>query len=259
MHILVVLRNIYNNPDLFDDEAYLSKSDCNILAEAMMLKEHIPCKVTALLFAENVPDNIQTLKKACTYGADEGYLIHFSQFDFSETESLAQVMAQTIQCYFSDYDLILFGRLAYDGDAINLATQVSCHLDIPRVVYSQALHVEDHQIYSTKYVSASEESVYLLKGKCLIQSIREKGVTRQPKIEDIIRTYQDVEIQLLDGDAIYSKLPSQRNPLHCIGKTEPSTDKADTMRFLNGSNDHASAANLLQILYEKGFQVKRND
>ena len=257
MHILVILRNIYNNPDLFDDEAYLCKSDCNLLAEAMMLKEHIPCKVTALLFAENVPDNIQTLKKACTYGADEGYLIHFRNFDFSQTESLAQVMARTIQCYFPAYDGILLGRLAYDGDAINLATQLSCHLGIPRVVYSQALFVEDDYIYTRKFISSSEEAVYLLKGKFLIQSIREQGVTRQPRIADIIRTYQDLEIQLLDGDMIYGALPPLEKGLCCIGKTEPSTDKADTMTFLNGSNDNASAANLLRILHEKGFQVQK--
>ena len=70
MNILVILRNIYSNPDLFDDEQYLCKSDCNVLAEAMMLKEQFIGQVTALLFAENVSDNIETLKKACTYGAD---------------------------------------------------------------------------------------------------------------------------------------------------------------------------------------------
>lgn len=32
-------------------------------------------------------------------------------------------MAETIRTYFLDYDLILFGRLAYDGDAVNVSTQ----------------------------------------------------------------------------------------------------------------------------------------
>ena len=81
MNILVILRNIYSNPDLFDDEQYLCKSDCNVLAEAMMLKELFTGQVTALLFAE------------------------------------------TIRTYFPDYDLILFGRLAYDGDAVSISTR----------------------------------------------------------------------------------------------------------------------------------------
>ena len=82
-----------------------------------MLKEHFIGQVTALLFTENVSDNIETLKKACTYGADAACLIGFERFDFSETEQLSQIMAETIRTYFLDYDLILFGRLAYDGDA----------------------------------------------------------------------------------------------------------------------------------------------
>lgn len=257
MNILVILRNIYSNPDLFDDEQYLCKSDCNILAEAMMLKEQMPCKVTALLFAENVPDNIETLKKACTYGADEGFLIGFENFDFSQTEQLSRIMARTIQGYFPEYDLILFGRLAYDGDAINVSTQVSCHLGIPRVVYSREIYSEDHVLYSRKYISSSEEAVYRLKGPLLIQSIREQGVTRQPKIADIIRTYNEVEIQHLDGDAIADGLPAERNGLRLIKKTEPPKDKSTAMTLLNGLSDDESAANLLRILREKGFQGRK--
>lgn len=258
MNILVILRNIYSNPDLFDDEQYLCKSDCHILAEAMMLKEQLQGKVTALLFAENVPDNIETLKKACTYGADEGYLIGFNHFDFSQTEQLSRIMARAIQRYFPDYDMILFGRLAYDGDAVNIAAQVSCHLGIPKIVYSREIYTEDDTIYSRKYISASEEFLYHLKGRVLIQSIREQGVTRQPKIADIIRTYNDVEIQHLDGDAIFAELPPQKTGLHLIAKTEPQKDTSTTMTLLNGLSDEASAANLLRVLREKGFQeIKR--
>lgn len=117
-------------------------------------------QVTALLFTENVSDNIETLKKACTYGADAACLIGFERFDFSETEQLSQIMAETIRTYFLDYDLILFGRLAYDGDAVNVSTQVSCHLGIPRVVYSQEIYTKDQVLYARKYISSSKEAVY---------------------------------------------------------------------------------------------------
>lgn len=168
MNILVILRNIYSNPDLFDDEQYLCKSDYNVLAESIMLKEHFIGQVTALLFTENVSDNIETLKKACTYGADAACLIGFERFDFSETEQLSQIMAETIRTYFPDYDLILFGRLAYDGDAVNVSTQVSCHLGIPRVVYSREIYTKDQVLYARKYISSSKEAVYRLKRPVLI-------------------------------------------------------------------------------------------
>ena len=158
MNIWVILRNIYSNPDLFDDEQYLCKSDYNVLAESIMLKEHFIGQVTALLFTENVSDNIETLKKACTYGADAACLIGFERFD----------NAKTIRTYFPDYDLILFGRLAYDGDAVNVSTQVSCHLGIPRVVYSREIYTKDQVLYARKYISSSKEAVYRLKRPVLI-------------------------------------------------------------------------------------------
>ena len=67
-------------------------------------------------------------------------------------------MAETIRTYFLDYDLILFGRLAYDGDAVNVSTQVSCHLGIPRVVYSQEIYTKDQVLYARKYISSSKKA-----------------------------------------------------------------------------------------------------
>ena len=77
-------------------------------------------------------------------------------------------MAETIRTYFPDYDLILFGRLAYDGDAVNVSTQVSCHLGIPRVVYIQEIYTKDQVLYARKYISSSKEAVYRLKRPVLI-------------------------------------------------------------------------------------------
>lgn len=105
--------------------------------------------------------------------------------------------------------------------------------------------------------SSSKEAVYRLKRPVLIQSIREQGVTRQPKIADIIRTYQDMTIQHLDGNAIAAGLSSAKTGLHLIRKTEPSKDKSTSMTLLNGLSDDESAANLLRILREKGFQGRR--
>lgn len=254
MKILVVLRNIYGNEDGVEEEKFLSKSDCNVLSEAMLLKEQLQGTVTALLFAENVPESIQTLKKACSYGAEEGCLVGFQSFDFSQTELLAQVMAETIRKYFSEYEMILFGRIAYDGDAINIATQLSCYLNLPRIVYSKEMFVENNEIYSRKYSSPSEEMIYRVEGRVLIQSIREHGLIRQPKIADIIRTYHDLEIRKLCAEEIIPEIQTQDTGVHLIKKVKSQEKKEKKMILLNGANDRESAYNLLKILQKKGFR-----
>lgn len=258
MKILVILRNIYSNPDVFDNEQYLCKSDCNILAEAMMLKEQCGGQVTALLFGEKVEENVKTLQKACTYGADEGALIGFHDFDFSDTEAFAKVIARTIETEYADYSLILFGRLAYDGDAVNLATQVACHLSCARVVYSREINIKEGKICARKYLSSSEEVICQVDAdKVLIQSIREHGVTRQPKISDIIRTYNGLEITQINGDAIAAKIPENNTGFRLFKKTEPEENTEKKMVLLNGKNDEESSVNLLNLLQKSGFQGKK--
>lgn len=257
MKIIVILRNIYNSFDFFDDEQYLCKSDCNVIAEAMMLKEalHESVEITALLFAEKNQDNIKTLKKASTYGVDKSILIEFQKFDFSDTKRFSQIIATTIKRMNTKPNLILFGRLACDGDAVNLATQTACQLQWPRIVYSKEIFVANEQLYSKKYICSSEEIIYQLDMKqVVIQSIRKHGVTRQPKITDIVRAYNNFEIEYVDGDMIASGILEKQKGFLLTQKTEPKEAVNKKLLSLNDINDEATAKKLLELLQKKGFR-----
>lgn len=272
MKILVVLRNIYHNPDLFDDEQYLCKSDRNILAEAVMLKEKYGGDITALLFAEDVEDSEKALKKACTYGADQVFHIVLDKFDFSDTSTFSRVISRTLQQYFREFDLLLFGRLAYDGDSVNIATQTAHRLGIPAIMYSKEILAqkeerrEDNQskensgdsrekrITVRKMVSDLEDIVYDLELPALVQSMREKGVTRQPKMADIIRTYSEVEVKKIDGDRIARKVRENKGKIVLYRKSELEDDTHKELQLLNGMSDKESSMNLIEILSRLGFE-----
>lgn len=258
MKILVILRNIYNNSDLFAEEQYLCKSDRNILAEAVMLKEKYGGDITAVLFAEDVEDSEMALKKACTYGADDAVHIVLNKFDFSDTSTFSRLISKTLEQYFKDFDLLLFGRLAYDGDAVNIATQTAYRLKIPAIVYSKEIEKGKRSIKKSitvrKMASDLEDIVYQLELPALVQSVREEGVTRQPKIADIIRTYSEVEVKKIDGDRIAREVGENQGRIILDRKSEFEDDGCKEYQSLNGLSDKESAQNLIDVLKRLGFE-----
>lgn len=279
MKILVVLRNLYNNPDLFDEEQYLCKSDQNILSEAVMLREEYGGDITAVLFAEDVEDSEMALKKACAYGADNVFHVVLDQVDFSDTSTFSRVISRTVGQYFKEFDLLLFGRVAYDGDAANIATQTADRLKIPAVVYSKEIgkweernikktpqtdkgkaqqidkkNATDKSIKVQKMVSNWEDIVYRLTLPALVQSIREKNLTRQLNIADIIRTYSEVEVKKIDGDEIVRKVGANQGRIISDRKRKLKDDTYKEIQFLNGMSDKESATNLIKLLKKLGFE-----
>ncbi|MCI9596256.1 MAG: hypothetical protein HFE75_02955 [Firmicutes bacterium] len=255
MDILLILRNLYGSQGFFEEEEYLSESDRNVISEAMALKEKYGGTVSAVLFSEDTPDCEKTLKKVYTYGVSKAYHVVFQDFDFSDTKTFAKVIAKVIERTFPGYDLFLFGRLAYDGDAVTIATMTAEHLRLPRVVYSKEIEKKNDHLICRKYISPKEEAALEVRMPALVQSIREKGIRRQPKIADIVRAYSDAEIYQLDGETVYRDIYAGASSVRLVSETEPDDAKEKELKILNGVSDIESAEALIHTLKELGFSA----
>ncbi|MDT3845153.1 MAG: hypothetical protein LIV11_11425 [Bacillota bacterium] len=258
MNTLVILRNLYNNPDLFDEEQYLSTSDINVILEALHLRKQCGGLVSAILFAEDVEESQKTLMKAYTYGVDKAVHIALNNLDFSHTDRLGDIIAKTIETYFKDYDLIMFGRLAYDGDAVTLATRVSEKLSIPRVTYSESCVYNGSEMVNTRFLSANRHIATCHSLPLLVHSIRKDGLRRQPFISDIISAYNEKKITRISGEPFEKLLPASMYKNRCNFVCEESLSKSNEQKLtmLNGSNDMESAQNLINLLKEFGYRAK---
>lgn len=258
MNILLILRNLYGSQGFFEEEEYLSESDRNVISEAMSLKEQYGGTVSAVLFSEDTPDCEKTLKKTYTYGVSKAYHAVFQDFDFSDTKTFAKVIAGVVERKFPDYDLLLFGRLAYDGDAVTVATMTAEHLRLPRVVYSKEIEKKNDHLICRKHISPKEEAALEVRMPALVQSIREKGIRRQPKIADIVRAYSDAEIYRLDGEKIYRDNRDKyagTSSVRLVSETEPDDAREKELKILNGVSDIESSEALIHTLRELGFSA----
>lgn len=256
MKILVILRNIYQNQSFFEEEEYLCESDRNVLAEAVALREKYGGSVTALLFAEDVGYSEQTLIRAYTYGVDQAWLVSMEGFDYSDTAMFARHIAASVKDYFPGYDLIMFGRLAYDGDAVTIAAMTAQHLHLPGVVYCKETEMNDdmRHLNCRKYLSAKEEVWLCVPLPALVQSIRDEGLRRQARVADIVRAYSDVKVMKATGETNIS--PENTESFSAfVRDIEPENTKDKELHILNGISDVDSAGNLIRVLAKLGFET----
>lgn len=246
MNILIVLRNIYKNKDLFDNEEYLSKSDHNIITEALKIKDKYDVKIKTVLLGEDVIENDKTLKESLAMGVDKSYLINSKDLDLTDQKQSALVLKKFIEKYEKDLDLILFGRLAYTGDSVHIATLLSEILDIKRVMYSKEFHLKDEKIEIIKKIDNNTDYKYKLDKPLVIQSIRDKDLVRYPTIKDIINAYSKKEIEKIDIDDLISKI--DENDLVLYRNIALEEDLNKDLVDLTDKSDLDSAKNLVEVL-----------
>lgn len=256
MNIVVVLRSGQQKNVSLQQTVTLADSDRNVIAEAVEINSLCSDKshICAFLFDSDSDISHRVLLSACIHGADEGILIPCSPDIFGNTPLFSKVIARTLSFYPSA-DLILFGRIAADGDAVYLASMVAEHLSFPRVVSCSHLASDGRMLTAEKYLSETHSHLLRCPLPAVVQSIREKGLRRQPSVKNIVRTYAETPVHVFPE----KQIPFQE--IDCVPAPVRTSFQAsekymrDKYISLNGANDLESARNLLNLLHKKGFNV----
>ncbi|MBP3815739.1 MAG: hypothetical protein J6H21_02600 [Firmicutes bacterium] len=261
MNILVVLRNLYGNPDPFEDELLVGDSDVNAISEACeirdLLLEGKGAKVTCLLFSESQSQSEKALIKAASYGADEVCHIPIDDFDFTDANTFSKVIAGIIREHFPG-DLVIFGRLAYDGDSVNISTQVAENLGYSRGIYSKKVEKLSQSLVFRKALETGDEALVEVPLPAVLHTIRKEGLRRQAKIADIIRAHNEVTVQRLSQETgkQAAKIAMEGAWAGTWKEEVPPYQEATDMVVLNGISDIETAQNLIDTLKVMGFEPK---
>lgn len=114
--------------------------DCNALEAALQLKETHGGTVTVLTMGP--PAAKEALKSCLESGADRAVLLTDRIFGGSDTYATSYILSQGIQ-FLGDYDLIICGKQAIDGDTGQTGTSLSEHLNIPNLTYAVKIEAQD--------------------------------------------------------------------------------------------------------------------
>ena len=106
---------------------------------ALQIKESVPGS-TLTVVSMGPPQAEVALREALAMGADDAVLVTDRAFGGADTWATSSTIAGALRNI--DYDIIIAGRQAIDGDTAQVGPQIAEHLGIPQVSYCEELKVE---------------------------------------------------------------------------------------------------------------------
>ena len=167
MKILVFVKQVPDTDDVKLDpktgnimrEGVASKMnplDANAVEAAVQLKEKYGATVCAVCMGP--PQAEDVLKKSLALGCDEAYLLSDRAFGGADTLATAYTLAMAAK-KIGDYDLLLFGRHAVDGDTAQTGPATAAFLDVPQITLASSIDVKDGYVYCDRVLEETVEKV----------------------------------------------------------------------------------------------------
>ena len=117
--------------------AIFNPEDLNALEQALRLKDAYPgSTVTVLTMGPGRAAEI--IREGLFRGADNGYLLTDRAFAGADTLATSYALATAVK-KISDYDVIIGGRQAIDGDTAQVGPQVAEKLGLTQITYAEEI------------------------------------------------------------------------------------------------------------------------
>jgi len=162
------------------------------LEAALRLKDEQGAHVTVVSMGP--PQADAALREAVAMGADDAILVTDRAFGGADTLATSTTIAAAIKTL--DYDLIITGRQAIDGDTAQVGPQIAEHLGIPNISYAEEIKVDGKEITVKRQF---EDRYHIIKVKmpCLITALSELNKPRYMTPGGIFNAYRDTEVKIL--------------------------------------------------------------
>lgn len=138
--------------------AIFNPEDLNALEQALRLKDANPGSTITLL-TMGLPRAAEIIREAIYRGADAGIVLTDRTLGGADTLATSYSLAQAVK-KFGNYDIILGGRQAIDGDTAQVGPQIAEKLSIPQVTYAEdILDLKDGYVTVKRRLESGVETV----------------------------------------------------------------------------------------------------
>ena len=155
--------------------AIMNPDDKAGLEAALKLKDQYGAEVTVVTMG--LPKADAVLREALAMGADKAILVTDRVLGGADTWATSSTIAGAIRNL--EYDIVITGRQAIDGDTAQVCPQISEHLGIPVISYAEEISVDENE--KTVTVKRQfEDRYHMVKAKMpvLITALSELGEPR---------------------------------------------------------------------------------
>lgn len=217
------------------------------LEAALKLKDNVGAEVTVLSMGPPQADAV--LREALAMGADKAILLTDRAFGGADTWATSTTIAAAIKNL--EYDLIITGRQAIDGDTAQVGPQISEHLGISNISYAEEIQVEGDSIVVKRQY---DDRYHMVKAKmpCLVTALSELNEPRYMTpggIFDAYREHEVIQWGLKDIVVDQSNIGLKGSPTRVVKSFPKSVKPAG--KIVNLGDAEESASYIVEKLKEK--------
>ena len=168
--------------------AIMNPDDKAGLEAALRIKDDMgKDNVEVTVLTMGLPKAEEVLREALAMGADKGILVTDRVLGGADTWATSTTIAGALRNI--DYDLIITGRQAIDGDTAQVGPQISEHLNLPVISYAKNIKVEGDSVIVERHF---DDRYHVLKAKmpCLITALSELNEPRYMTPGGIFDAYE---------------------------------------------------------------------
>ena len=138
--------------------AIFNPEDLNALEQALRIKDTFP-GTTITMLTMGPGRAAEIIREGMFRGADNGYLLTDRAFAGADTLATSYALSMAIR-KIGDFDLIIGGRQAIDGDTAQVGPQVAEKLGLPQVTYAEEImKIENSKITIRRGIAGGVETV----------------------------------------------------------------------------------------------------
>ena len=169
----------------------MNPDDKGGLEMALALKDQYGAQVTVITMGPPQADDI--LREAFAMGADRA--IHLSDRKFAGADTLATSNAIAGALRMLDFDLVITGRQAIDGDTAQVGPQIAEHLDLPQVTYVENLEFDGDKLFTIRKSTEEGYQTVQVESPCVVTVLATANKARYMSVRGIVEAYdREVEI-----------------------------------------------------------------
>ena len=181
--------------------AIYNPEDLNALEQALRIKDGLT-DAEVIILTMGPPRAADIIRESMYRDADRGYLITDRRFAGADTLATSYVISKAVE-KIGDYDLIVSGRQAIDGDTAQVGPQTAEKLNIPQITYAEEiLSVEKGKI---KVKRRLERGVEVVESTLpALVTVHGSAAPCRPKNAKLLMKYKHAktptELQTIDDD-----------------------------------------------------------
>jgi electron transfer flavoprotein beta subunit len=222
MNIVVLIKQVPDTTDVKIDPktgtliregvpSIINPDDKHAIEEALRLKEEYGGKVTVISMGP--PQAMDALRESKAMGVDDNILLSDRAFAGADTWATSYTLAAAIK-KVGDYDIIICGRQAIDGDTAQVGPQVAECLDLPQITYVRKIELDGKTMRAERTLEDGFERIETTL-PALITVIKDLNEPRYPSVRGIVEACREAVYPIWtakDIDAEPSKIGLDGSP-----------------------------------------------